>query len=103
MQQLSQEMTVMNVHGKAMTRVPGKESTDAGGSGAVAGDELGAVLLFLRESGIGLEAPAAAGFVGAHRADNDELFAFNQALRVNRWIAAADANREQLGNFFGDG
>src|SRR5258708_3175884 len=68
---LSQEMTVRNVHGKAMTRVPVNESADAGRGGAVAGDELGAILLFLRESRIGLEAAAATGFVGAHRADDD--------------------------------
>src|SRR6266403_4588101 len=71
MRQLSQEMTVMNVHGKAMTRVPVKESTDAGRGGAVASNELGAVLLFLGESRIGLEAAAATGFVRAHRADDD--------------------------------
>src|SRR6267378_6603071 len=71
--------------------------------GAIAGDELRAVFLLLREGGIGLEAAAAAGFVGAHGADDDQLFAFDQALGVNRGIAAADADGEQLGYFLGDG
>ena len=60
-----------------------------------------AFLFLLRESGIGLEATAAAGFVGAHGADDDQLFAFDQALGVNRGIAAADADREQFGDFSG--
>src|SRR5258708_36262787 len=71
--------------------------------GPVAGDELRAVLLFLREGGIGLEAAAAAGFVGAHCADNNQVFAIDEPLRVNRGIAAAHADRQQLGDFFGDG
>src|SRR5712692_10043823 len=75
----------------------------AAGGGAVAGDELRAVLLFLGEGGIGFEAAAAAGFVGAHCADNNQVFAIDKPLRVNRGIAAADADREQLGDFFGDG
>src|SRR5437879_2313979 len=93
---------VMNVHGKAMTSGQVEESTGSGG-GAVAGDELRTILLFLGEGGIGLEAAAAAGFIGAHRADDDEFFAFNQALCVNRGITAADADGKQLGDFFGDG
>src|SRR5229473_4733852 len=74
-----------------------------GGSGAVAGDELRAVLLFLGEGRIGFKAAAAAGFVGAHGADNDQFFAFDKALGVNRGIAAADADGEKFGDFFGDG
>src|SRR6266849_3968811 len=104
-------MTVMNVHGKAMTsgRWPSKElpsiqmKESARGGSAIAGDELRAVLLFLRESGIGLEAATAAGFVSAHRANNDQLFAFHKALGVNRGIAAAHTDGQQLGDFFGDG
>src|SRR6266576_2904445 len=74
----------------------------AAGGGAVAGDELRAVLLLLRESGIGLEAAAAAGFVGAHCADNNQVFAIDKPLRVNRGIAATDADGKQLGDLFGD-
>src|SRR5260370_19685377 len=111
MREPSQAMTVMTVPGKAMTsgRWPSKElasvqmKESAGGGGTVAGNELRAVLLFLRESGIGLEAAAAAGFVGAHGANDDQLFAVDKALGVNRGVAAADADREQLGDFFGDG
>src|SRR6267378_3745594 len=86
---------------KELPSAEGETSTAAGG--AVAGDELGAVLFFLGEGGIGLEAAAAAGFVGAHRTDDDQVFAVDEPLRVNRGIAAADADREQLGDFFGDG
>src|SRR5713226_6945857 len=75
----------------------------AGGGGAVAGDELRAVLLLLGERGIGLKAAAASGFVGAQCADNNQVFAIDKPLRVNRGIAAADADRQQLGDFFGDG
>src|SRR6266852_3945147 len=75
----------------------------AAGGGAVAGDELRAVLLLLGERGIGLKAAAASGFVGAQCADNNQVFAIDKPLRVNRGIAAADADREQLGDFFGDG
>src|SRR6266849_1019162 len=104
-------MTVMNVHGKAMTsgRWPSKElpsiqmKESARGGSAIAGDELRAVLLFLGESGIGLEAAAAAGFVRTHGANDDQLFAFDKALGVNRGIAAADADRQQLGDFLSDG
>src|SRR2546429_7427361 len=74
----------------------------AAGGGAVAGDELRAVLLLLRESGIGLEAAAAAGFVGAHCADNNQVFAIDKPLRVNRGIAATDADGKQLGDLFSD-
>src|SRR6202521_4831983 len=74
----------------------------AGGGGAIAVDELRAVLLFLREGGIGLEAAATAGFVSAHRANDDELFAFDQALRVEGGVAAAHEDGEQLGDLFGD-
>ncbi len=88
---------------KELRSVQMKMSAAAGGGGAVAGDELRAVLLFLGESGIGLEAAAAAGFVRAHCADDDQLFAFDEALGVNRGIAAADADGQQLGDFFGDG
>src|SRR6266849_8210539 len=80
-----------------------KESAAAGRGGAVASDELGAVFLFLGEGGIGLEAAAAAGFVGAHCADDNQLLAFDEALGVHSGVAAADADREQLGDFFGDG
>src|SRR6267143_521899 len=78
-----------------------KESATAGG--AVAGDELRTVLLLLGEGGIGFEAAAAAGFVGAHCTDNNQVFAIDEPLGVNRGIAAADADREQFGDFFGDG
>src|SRR5260370_5030968 len=64
-----QAMTVMTVHGTAIISVSMneqrtalstvKESATAGG--AVAGDELWAVLFFLGEGGVGLEAAAAAG------------------------------------------
>src|SRR5437016_2497186 len=87
MRRPSQEMTVRNVNGKAMPALAGKGST--GGGGAVASDELGAVLLFLGESRIGLEAAAAAGFVRTHRADDDQFFAFNQALGVHSEIGRA--------------
>src|SRR5229473_215608 len=83
--------------------VPIKESAAAGGRRAVAGDELGAVLLFLGEGGVRFEAAAAAGFVGAHCTDDDQLFAFDKPLGVNRGVAAADADGEKLGDFFGDG
>src|SRR6266436_1671287 len=108
-----QGMTNATVHRKALTRALGLErrttlferrvASAAGAGGAVAGDELRAVLFLLGEGGIGLEAAAAAGFVGAHGADNDQLFAFDEALGVNRGVAAADADGQQLGNFFGDG
>src|SRR6267143_3805414 len=75
----------------------------AAGGGVVAGDELRAVLLLLRESGIGLEAAAAAGFVCSHRTNDDQLFTFDEALGVDSGIAAADANGKQLGDFLGDG
>src|SRR5712692_3143945 len=75
----------------------------AGGGGAVAGDELRAVLLLLGERGIGLKAAAPSGFVGAQCAYNNQVFAIDKPLRVNRGIAAADADRQQLGDFFGDG
>src|SRR5712664_2262639 len=75
----------------------------AGGGGAVAGNELRAVLLLLGERGIGLKAAAASGFVGAQCADNNQVFAIDKPLRVNRGIAAADADRQQLGDFFGAG
>src|SRR5713226_6879960 len=75
----------------------------AGGGGAVAGDELRAVLLLLGEGGIGLKAAAASGFVGAQCADNNQIFAIDKPLCVNRGIAAAHADRQQLGDFFGDG
>src|SRR6266478_8704676 len=100
---LSQAMTAMIVHGKTMAQArvdkrktglsSDKKSAAAGRGGAVAGDELRAVLLFLGKGGIGFEAAAAAGFVGAHCADNDELFTFNEPLGVNCGVAAADANR----------
>jgi hypothetical protein len=79
------------------------ESGAAGGGGAVARDELRAVLFFLSEGGIGFEATAAASFVGAHRTDDNEFFAFNQALGVNGGVAATHAYGQQLGDFFGDG
>src|SRR5258705_2595237 len=78
-------------------------SVAASGGGAVAGDELRAVLFFLREGGIGFEAAAAAGFVGAHGADDDELFALNEALGVNGGDAATDTDGKGLGDFFRDG
>src|SRR5439155_2349698 len=52
---------------------------------------------------VGFETAAAASFVDAATADNDEFFAFHQALRVNGGIAATDADGEELGDFFGDG
>src|SRR5690348_10360650 len=67
------------------------------------GDEVRPFLLFLGESGIRLEAAPAARFVHAGGANDDELFAFHKPLRVNRGIAAANADREQLGDFLGDG
>src|SRR6266446_3100483 len=83
-------------------REPIEASVAANGGGAVAGDELGAILFFLREGGIGFEAAAAAGFVSAHRADNNQLFTLDQALGVNGRIAAAHTDGKQLGDFFGD-
>src|SRR5713101_3761057 len=53
--------------------------------------------------GIGLEAAAAASFVHSRGADDDQLFAVEKALGVHRGIAAAHADGEQLGDFFGDG
>src|SRR5229473_384393 len=58
---------------------------------------------FAGHLGIGLEAAAAAGFVHAGGADDDELFAVEKTLRVHRGIAAAHADGQQLGDFFGDG
>src|SRR4029077_19024089 len=87
-------MSAMAVNGKTI-------STDTGG--AIAGDELRAVFFLLREGGIGLETAAAAGFVGATRSDDDQFFAFDEALSVHRGIAAANADGQYLGDFFGDG
>src|SRR6266852_2354272 len=75
----------------------------ASGGGAVACDELRAVLFLLREGGIGFKAAAAAGFVRAHCANDDQLFAFDEALSVDRRVAAAHTDGQQLGDFFGDG
>src|SRR6266849_5142919 len=94
-------MTVMNVHGKAMTsgRWPSKElpsiqmKESARGGSAIAGDELRAVLLFLGESGIGLEAAAAAGFVRTHGANDDQLFDFYKALVVKIRLPPTDTHR----------
>src|SRR5207245_6492809 len=81
----------------------GKDSVPTGGSGTVAGDELGAVLLLQGEGRIRLETAAAAGFVSAHRTNHDQFFAFDEALRVNGRIAAPHADGKQLGNLLGDG
>src|SRR5258708_37766616 len=70
--------------------------------GADAGDEVGNVLFLLRESRIRFEAAVAAGLVGAHRSDDDQLLAFDEALSVNRWVATANADGQQLGDFFRD-
>ena len=92
-------MTAVGVYGKATTLTPGiglssvKEEKSAAG-GAVASDELGAVFFLLRESRVGLEAAAAAGFVRAHGANDDQFFALDKALSVNRGVAAADADRQ---------
>src|SRR5258708_5043562 len=106
-------MSVMAVHGTAIISAPrtSKEppsvemqvSATAGGGGAVAVDELRAVLFFLREGRVGLEASATAGFVCSYRTNDDQLFTFDEALSVDGGIAAADADREQLGDLFGDG
>src|SRR5712664_1465316 len=88
--------------GRWWERQPAASAAACGG-GAVARDELWAVLFFLRECGIGLEAAAAAGFVGAHRADNNQLLALDEALGVNGRIAAAHTDGEQLGDLLGDG
>src|SRR6266853_1768906 len=107
--QPSQAMTAVGVYGKATTLTPGnrlvlgRAEKSAATGGAVAGNELGPVFLLLRECGIGLEAAAAAGFVGAHGANDDQLLAFDEALGVNRGVAAANTNRQQLGDLFGDG
>src|SRR5216683_2794596 len=61
------------------------------------------VFFFLGLLGIGFEAAAAAGFVHAGGADDDQLFTLEEALGVHRGIAAAHANGEQLSDFFGDG
>ena len=78
-------------------------SAAAGGGGAVASDEQRSFFFLLREGGIGLEATAAARFICARRADDDQLFAFDQTLGVNCGIATAHADGQQLGDFFGDG
>src|SRR5258708_40043433 len=105
-------MTVMNVHGTETPSIellneiarnkPIMKSFATAADGAVAGDELGPVLFLLRENRIRLEAAAAAGFVGAHRSDDDQLLAFDEALSVNRWVATANADGQQLGDFFRD-
>src|SRR5260370_13160555 len=71
-----QGMTNATVHRKALTRALGLErrttlferrvASAAGAGGAVAGDELRAVLLFLGQCGIGLQVAAAAGFLIGH-------------------------------------
>src|ERR1700761_8517607 len=48
-----------------------------------------------------LEAPAAAGFVHIRRADHNQLFRLHEPLRVHGRVAAADADREQLGDLLG--
>src|ERR1700680_735636 len=53
--------------------------------------------------GIGFKAAAAASFVHARGADNYQLFALDQSLRVHRGISAAHADGKQLGDFFRDG
>ena len=78
-------------------------SAATGGGGTIAGDELGAFLLFHGKGRIWLEAAATAGFIRAHGTDDDEFFALHKALRVHGGIAAADADGEQLSDFFGDG
>ena len=73
----------------------------ASGGDAVTRDELRAVGLFHSERGVGLKAAAAAGFIRSRSADDDQLLAIHQALGVNRRIAAANADSQQLGDFFG--
>ena len=77
-------------------------SAAASGSGAVAGDELWTFLFLLGQGGIGLETAPAARFVRAGGANNNELFAFDEALGVDRGIATAHANGQELGDLFGD-
>ena len=72
-------------------------------AGGVVADQQRRGLLFLGQGRVGLEAASAAGFVHTSGADDNQLFAFDQALRVNRGISAADANGEKFGDFFGDG
>ena len=79
------------------------ESASAGRGSTVAGNELRAVLLFNGKGGIGLEAASAARFIGAHGADDDQLVTFDEALGMDSGIATADADGQQLGDFFGDG
>src|SRR5258708_31830124 len=105
-------MPVMNVDGTVTSTIallneiarykPIMKSFATAADGAVAGDELGPVLFLLRENRIRLEAAAAAGFVGAHRSDDDQLLAFDEAVSVNRWVATANADGQQLGDFFRD-
>src|SRR6267142_4604107 len=87
---------------EALHRAGMNRLTAAGRGGAVACDELRTILLLLGEGRIRFEAAAAAGFVSAHGADDDKLFAFDESLGVHSRIAAADANGEQFGDFFGD-
>src|SRR5215467_6630472 len=75
----------------------------AGGSSAITRDELWAVFLFHGERRIRFETAAAARFIRAGRTDNDQFLAFDQTLRMNRGISAANANRKQLGNLLRDG
>src|SRR5690348_14524434 len=58
---------------------------------------------FVGHLGIGLEAATAARFVHSRGANDDKLFALDEALRVHGGIAAAYADGEQLGDFLGDG
>src|SRR5207247_11397808 len=64
---------------------------------------LRAILHCNSEGRIGLEAAAAARLISTHGADNDQFFAFDEALSVNGGIAAADTDGQELGNFFSDG
>src|SRR5882724_11741738 len=78
----AQANTARCVNGKTMTerpvageRLPAKSASTRCG-GTVAGDELRAVLFLLRECGIGLEAAAASGFIGAHGTNDVFPFTF---------------------------
>src|SRR5580692_12559223 len=65
--------------------------------GAIANHELRAcVLFFLGQRGIRFEAAAAAGFIHSACANDDQLFALHQPLRMHGGIAAPHANSQQL-------
>src|SRR2546423_14597192 len=57
-------------------------------------DQQRRVPFFLGLRGVRLKTPTATRFVQARGPDPDQLFAFDQTLRVSPWVSATHANRQ---------